>query len=125
MAMSTGGEPDVLPTVKHDGEDIDVIIEVEKKEFDTIDELTAVELETPFGTTVEIADVVDVIEGKSPETIQRRDGKMYASISADILTKDVAGISSTVEKEIEKLDLPSGIDVRFDWVTEQINESFT
>jgi len=125
MALSTAGEPDVLTTVKLDGEDIDVIIEVEEKEFDTIDELTAVELETPFGTTVEIADVVDVKEGKSPETIQRRDGKMYASISADILTKDVARISSTVEKEIEKLDLPSGIDVTFGGVTEQINESFT
>src|SRR5699024_5351165 len=67
MALSTAGEPDVLTTVNHDGKDTDVIIEVEEKEFDTIDELTAVELETPLGTTVEIADVVDVKEGKSPE----------------------------------------------------------
>src|SRR5699024_12715788 len=46
-------------------------------------------VETPLGTTVAIADVVEVQEGKSPEAIDRRDGRMYASLSANILGNDV------------------------------------
>lgn len=125
MTLSDAGESDALTTIKHDGKDIDVKIEVEEKEYDSIKDLTNLELETPLGTTVKIADVVDIKEGKSPETIERRDGKMYASVTADVLTKDVAGISTSVEKNIDKLDLPKGVNVTFGGVTEQINESFT
>lgn len=125
MAISNVGQTNALTTVTHDGEEIDVLIDVEEVEYKTIKDLTKIELETPLGTKVKIADVVDVKEGKAPETIERRDGKMYASITADILTKDVAGVSSAAEKEIDKLDLPKGVQVSFGGVTEQINESFT
>src|SRR5699024_10019455 len=113
MTLSDAGESDALTTIKHDGKEIDVKIEVEEKEYDSIKDLTNLELETPLGTTVKIADVVDIKEGKSPETVERRDGKMYASITADVLTKDVAGISTSVEKSIDKLDLPKGVNVTF------------
>ncbi|HLQ74364.1 MAG TPA: efflux RND transporter permease subunit [Bacillota bacterium] len=125
MALSNMNEADVLTTVTKDDKELNVVIPVEEKEYDKIKDMTKVTLETPLGTEVKIADVVDVEEGKSPETIQHRDGKMYASITADILTKDVAGISADVEKEIDKLDLPDGVNITFGGVTEQINESFT
>lgn len=55
----------------------------------------------------------------------RYDGRVYASVSAEVKTKDIAGVSADVQKEIGKLRLPSGVDVRMGGVTEDIQESFT
>lgn len=127
MALNTSEETKALTTVRYDGKDLDVFIASDKEEdqFDSIKEMTKIKIDSPLGEKVKIADVVQVVEGKSPETIERRDNKMYASISADILSKDVGGVSQAIESEIDKLNLPDGVQVSFGGVTEQINESFT
>ncbi|WP_088049473.1 efflux RND transporter permease subunit [Virgibacillus dakarensis] len=127
VGMSLGETSDNSPltTVKHDGEDVDVYVEVEKKDYKNIKDLTDVGIQTPLGTTIKVGDVMDVKEGKSPETIQRRDNKMVATVSADIKTDDAGAVSNQVQEKIDKLDLPSGVSVDFGGITEQINESFS
>src|SRR5690625_1983950 len=125
MALSNMNGNDVLTIVENDGMDLNVYVEVEETEYESIDDLIDTELPTPLGTTVKIADVVEVKEGKSPETIEHLNGDIYTAVTADITGKDVAGISNDVDKEISKLDLPSGVHVEFGGATEQIEESFS
>jgi len=126
IALQDTGEAPVLTTVKHDGEDIDVYVESEEETtYDSIDDITDMKIDTPLGTKVKIGDVMDVEEGKSPDTITRRQGKEYASITADIESNDAAGVSSDIDVAIEKEDFPNGVKVEFGGVTEEINESFT
>lgn len=125
MNLMGAGEAPALTTVEQDGKELNVYIEVKEDEYKSIDELKAKDIQSPLGFTVKLGDVVEVKEGKTPDTIERRDGKMYASITADVNSKDVAAISSSVESKIDDLDLPSGVKVDFGGVTEQINESFS
>lgn len=125
MSLNNASDKPVLTTVEEDGEQLDVYIDAEDVEYDSIDDLTKIEIDSPLGMKVKVSDVIDVKEGKSPEEIDRRKDKMYASISADILGNDVAGVSSDIEKEINDLELPKHISFEFGGVTEQINESFT
>lgn len=125
MNLMPPGEAPALTTVKQDGKELNVYIEVKEDEYKNIDELKNKVIQSPLGIPVKLGDVMDVEEGKTPDTIQRRDGKMYASLTADVKSKDVAAISSSVEKKISDLDLPSGVKVDFGGVTEQINESFS
>lgn len=125
MSLSNAGEAPVLTTVKHDGDDINVYVETEEKEYNSIDDLTDIEIQTPLGTTVSVGEVMDVKEEKSPDAIDRRDGKMYASLTADIKTNDAGAVSSEVDEQVSKLDLPSGVKVEFGGVTQEINDSFT
>lgn len=125
MALSDSSDNDVLTIVENDDVDVNVYVEVEEEEYDTIEDLTDIEVPTSLGTMVKIADVVDVEEGKAPETIDRLDGEIYTSITADISSNDVAGVSNQVNDDIDELDLPSNVHVEFGGVTEQIEESFT
>ncbi|UFU00632.1 efflux RND transporter permease subunit [Radiobacillus kanasensis] len=124
MNLRSTGDAPVLTTVQHDGEDINVYVEVEEKTYESIDEIKDTEIQTPLGTSVKIEDVMDVEEGKSPDTISRRNGDMYASLSADVLSSDVAAVSAEVDEKVQDLDLED-VRVEFGGVTEQINESFT
>ncbi|HZG76461.1 MAG TPA: efflux RND transporter permease subunit, partial [Paenibacillus sp.] len=126
MALSPARERPVLTSVDVEEKTYEVVIETETKTFGSIEDIERTKIASPLGMEVAIGDVVDVVEGESPNTITRKDGRLYGSVSADITSKDVAKASSDLEAAIgEELDLPATIDVEFGGVTEQINETFT
>ena len=125
MALRSAGEAPVLTTVKNDGQDINVYIETEQTDYSGIDDVTSVQVPTALGTTVEIGDVMEVVEGKASDTISRRDGQMYASLSAEVIGNNAAEITAEIDEQIEDIDLPAGVSIDHGGVTEQINESFT
>lgn len=124
MSLSNLDNGAALTTVKVNGEDVEVFIATEKEEATTFEELKKTKIPTQLGTTVELQDVMDIEEGEAPTTIHRRDGKMYTSITADILSKDTAAVSNDAQKKIEELSLPTGVTVEFGGITQQTNESF-
>ncbi|MGH2317135.1 efflux RND transporter permease subunit [Planococcus sp. SE5232] len=125
MALSGVGEAPVLTTVTNEGEELNVYIETEETEYAGIDDVTDVEIPTALGTTVTVGDVMEVEEGKSPDTINRRDGQMYASLTSDVLGNNAAEITADIDGQVAELDLPAGVSTDHGGVTEQINESFT
>ncbi len=125
LNLSNSGAKPVLTTVKHDGEEVDVFVKTDEVAYSSLKDLKDTEIQTPLGTVVRLGDVMDVKKGKAPDTIKRRDGKMYASISADVKTDDAAAVSADVKNAIHDQKLPDGVQVEFGGVTEQINESFT
>lgn len=125
MKLSQMGNREVLTTLQHDGEDVNVYIEKQQKTYKNIDELLNQSIQSPLGITVPIKDVVKIKEGKTSDTITRRDGRIYAEVSGEITTKDVAKVSKAVQTKVNKLDLPKHVDVSMGGVTEDIKESFT
>ncbi|WLV25243.1 efflux RND transporter permease subunit [Aciduricibacillus chroicocephali] len=125
MELAKTAEQPSITKVKHEGKDVSVYLQTEEREYKSLKDLENVKITTPLGTQVKIKDVLDVKTGKSPDTIERRDGRMYASVTADVKSKDVGGVSRTVESKIDKLDLPDGTTVEFGGVTEDINKAFT
>src|SRR5690606_32663418 len=125
MALSSVGEAPVLTTVTNEDKELNVYIETEETEYAGIDDVTAIEIPTALGSTVTVGEVMEVEEGKSPDTINRRDGQMYASLTADVLGNNAAEITAEIDEQIAELDLPSGVTTDHGGVTEQINESFT
>ncbi|RAZ79583.1 efflux RND transporter permease subunit [Planococcus halotolerans] len=125
MALSDVDEAPVLTTVQYEDNDINVYVETEETEYSNIDDVTGIEIPTALGTTVTIGDVMEVEEGKSPDTINRRDGQMFASLSAEVLGNNAAEITTEIDAEVADLELPSGVSIDHGGVTEQINESFS
>lgn len=125
MELSSNGQRQVLTTVQDEGKEINVYLETAEEEYEDIKDLTAKTIQSPLGTSVRIDDVTEVKEGKTSDTVTRRDGRIYANVSGEITTKDVAKISAEIQKEVNKIDLPANVDISMGGVTEDINESFT
>lgn len=125
MALMSQQDEKVLTTVKVDKKDVEVFVETEEKVFKDINDMKDIELTTPLGTVVKVGDVVDIKEGETPGTVSRLDGKINATISAKITSKDQSGVSRDVEKIIDGIDFELGVKTDFGGVTEQINETFT
>lgn len=124
-ALSENGERQAIATVKQDGEDLNVYIAAEKEQYDDIRDLMKKTIVSPLGIQVPIEDVAELKKGHTYSEIQRYDGRVYASVSAEVKTKDVAAVSADVQKAIDKLRVPSNVDVHMGGVTEDIEEAFT
>ncbi|KEK25602.1 efflux RND transporter permease subunit [Bacillus gaemokensis] len=124
MGLSNQHDRPVLTTIKKDSKDINVYVEAEKQNYETIDDLTNRKITTPLGNEVAVKDVMTVKEGETSNTVTHRDGRVYAEVIAKLTSDDVSKASAAVQKEVDKLDLPSGVDVSMGGVTKDIQESF-
>ncbi|EJS65927.1 AcrB/AcrD/AcrF family protein [Bacillus cereus] len=124
MGLSNQHDRPVLTTIKKDGKDVNVYVETEKQNYETIDDLTNRKITTPLGNEIAVKDVMTVKEGETSNTVTHRDGRVYAEVSAKLTSDDVSKASAAVQKEVDKMDLPSGVDVSMGGVTKDIQESF-
>lgn len=115
----------VLTQIEEDGKRYNVYVAVEQAEYKSVDDILAKKLRSPLGIEVSIGEVATVEEGTSPNSIARQNGKMVVNVTGNITKSDVAKVSSDLQAKVDELQLPSGVDVEFGGVTEQINETFT
>jgi len=124
--LSPHTEQNVLTTVEKDGNTLDVIVQQEAKTAPkSIDDMLEKEVPTASGKTVELSEIVKVEEGFALNTLSRSKGEYYATVSGTILGDDISKVSAEVDKEIDKLDLPNGVELGVAGVTADINETFT
>ncbi len=125
QTLSPNRERPEVTTVQQDGEELQVYLEIENDSYESIDELTNEEIQTPLGQTVQVDDIAEVEEGTTEDTISRQGGQVYASVSATSSSDDIGSISADVQEEIDNIDHPASVDLSIGGVTEDINESFS
>lgn len=126
MALSSGGQDEVLTTVTTENGELEVIVQRENNQkASTFEELLDTPVQTPMGTTMTVRDLVTVSEDETQNTLSRSEGEYYATVSGTIEGKDVSSPSADAEERINELDLPMGVTVSTGGVTADINETFT
>lgn len=126
IAMSIIGNVnrEVFTTVLDGRSELEVVIDEEKTIFKGIDEVTDLGLmETPVGK-ISIGDVANIVDEKSFSQITRKDGDIYASVSAEIKGNDIGKVTKVLKEDLEDLKLPEGVSHSFGGVSEQMEESF-
>ncbi|MBR3321334.1 MAG: efflux RND transporter permease subunit, partial [Exiguobacterium sp.] len=74
-----------LTSVTVDDKQLDVVIPNEQVTYDSVDDLQAQEIMTPFGPRP-ISDFIEIEEGTTPDTLVERDGKLLAQVSVELST---------------------------------------
>ncbi|NHM30249.1 efflux RND transporter permease subunit [Neobacillus terrae] len=126
MMLNPNKTQDVLTTIQKDGDTLDVIVQQEQsKRPESIKDILARPVPTALGTTKPLSELVTVKKGTTLNTLARSKGEYYASVSGTILGKDVSKVTSKVDKEVNKLDLPKGVTVGTAGVQADMTETFT
>ncbi|ANU15636.1 Swarming motility protein SwrC [Planococcus maritimus] len=126
MALSGGGQNEVLTTVNTDGEELEVIVQREaQQDAATFEELLETPVPTATGTMMTVGELVEVEEGTTLNTLSRSEGAYFATVSGTVTGNDVSAPSAAVQENVDELDLPAGVTVETGGVTADINETFT
>lgn len=126
MMLSPTNTKDVLTTIEKEGNTLDVVVQQEKAEQPkSVDDILATEIPTALGTTMPLSELVTVEEGTTLNTLARSKGEYYATVAGTILGDDISVATSEVDKAIDKLDLPKGVEVGVAGVAADMEETFT
>ncbi|RUL54694.1 efflux RND transporter permease subunit [Lysinibacillus antri] len=126
MALSSSGVKEVLSTVEHNGNDIEIIVQREAKVTpETVEDLLKTEIETPLGTTMSLSELVTIEKGTTLNTLTRSGGEYYATVSGTIVGDDISKASSAADDKIDDLDLPKGVTTGVAGVAADMAETFT
>ena len=123
MELNPMKQREVLTKITNGNDTIDVFIDVEKKEHKTIDDLLKETVQSPFGMEVPISEFVEVNEGTSSDTVSRRNGKVFASVTATLTAKDVAKVSVDIQKDIDELTVPDKCRNKYCWCNRRYRRS--
>ncbi|OIN67547.1 Swarming motility protein SwrC [Exiguobacterium sp. KRL4] len=118
------GEEKPLSTIKVDGKELDVIVPNEQTTYDSINDLQKTDVTTPLGVR-KLSDFISVKKGTTPDSLSERDGKLVATVTAELKTDKATEASEAIDQTVKKIDLPTGVSYEAGGVTEQIQESFT
>lgn len=126
MASSNMSDAQALTTIKRNGGDVKVYLKAPgQSNISGIGDLTGKTITSPTGKQVRISDVATVNKGQSPQSVTKRNGKLYAQVTAKVMAKDVSGATADLQNRIDKLNLPDGTSISFSGVTQQMNDSFS
>ncbi|MFC4409410.1 efflux RND transporter permease subunit [Chungangia koreensis] len=126
MALTDTGKKEVLTTVEHDGQEIEVIVQRNvKAAAESIDDVLNTPIQTMTGQTLTIGDIVEVEEGTTLNSLARSEGKYYASVSAEILEDDISKATAEADEKVKELDIPKGVTAGVDGVAADMQETFT
>jgi hydrophobic/amphiphilic exporter-1 (mainly G- bacteria), HAE1 family len=120
-----GSQPSLATIQNEDGESLDVYVQVANESFENREDLENTTIQTSLGTEVALNEIAEIEDGQSPNTLQRRDEKLYGTVSADIKSSDVASATAALQADIDELELPDGVSIDQGGTSEQITESFT
>lgn len=118
------GEEKPLSTIKVDGKELDVIVPNEQTTYGSINDLEETDVTTPLGVR-KLSEFVSVKKGTTPDSLSERNGKLVATVTAELKTDKATEASQAIDKTVKKIDLPTGVSYDAGGVTEQIQESFT
>jgi multidrug efflux pump subunit AcrB len=126
MALSETSSKEVLTTVRHDGDDLEVIVQRQAKATaSSIDDVLATEVQTALGTTTTIGELVGVEESEALNSLSRSKGEYFATVSGTITEDDISKATAAADKKIDDLDLPKGVTTGVAGVAADMAETFT
>ena len=107
-----------------DGRETEIVYINEIGEVTSAESVADRTLKAPLGDEVRIGDIAQVESVETPVSVLTRNEQEYASVSAGITERDSNGVIRAAESEIEKLDLPEGVEVSSEGVASMMSEAF-
>ena len=111
-------------TMNVNGNDVSVMVEYPKDEYDTIDKLQGITVYSPTGSAVALSDIAEIGFEDSPSSISKTDKQYQVTISGTL--NDLAAEDSLdeIHETIVKPHLSSDVKEQENTMTEMMNEEF-
>ena len=106
------------------GDEYEVFLRVPENKRKNIEDIKRLVINTRSGSTVLLGNLATIKESISPTEIKRQDRERIVKVSADIYKRPLGDVAADISQEMEKLEIPEGIDVAFGGSVEEQRDTF-
>ena len=96
---------------REDGEEYDIKVMYAPEKRTSLEDIENILIYSGTGNAVRIKDVGTVVERFTPPTIERKDRQRIITVSAVVAGAPMSEIVEKAQVEIDKMDLPSGVNI--------------
>lgn len=122
--VRTAIEGSTATKYKVNGEELDVVVRLDKEDTRDVSSLHQLMIPTPTGMRVPLSEVaqISVIEG--PNVISRENQERIVSVSAAISGTDLKSVTDAVQKELDGYPLPARYSISMGGESEEMFNAF-
>lgn len=109
---------------REDGEEYDIKVMYAPEHRTSIADIENILIYSPTGKAIRIKDVGKVVERFSPPTIERKDRERIITVSTVVSGVPMSEVVAASQKELDKMDIPAGINIELSGSYEDQQEAF-
>ncbi|MDP6798970.1 MAG: efflux RND transporter permease subunit [SAR202 cluster bacterium] len=113
----------VVTQLELDGASLEVRLLGRPDSVDTVAKIAKLTVLGPMGAAA-LEDIASVSVKQGPVTISRSDGQRSASITGGLTSDDTQAIGAEVQRRVDAIDLPPGVEVVVGGIFQEITEGF-
>ena len=106
------------------GDEYDIIVRYKESARNSLTELQNIGITTPAGQVIRLGEIADVKEHWSPPNIERKRKERIVTVSVTPYKRALNLIAADIQKEIDAVEIPSGVMVEISGAYEDMMESF-
>ncbi|MCG8525792.1 MAG: efflux RND transporter permease subunit, partial [Opitutales bacterium] len=123
-AVRTSLSGSVATLYRTNGDEVNVRVEAMAKNKESLEDIKALQISTPFGTKIPLSQVVNFETVKGPTKITRDNQVRSVSIRGDIAGRDLQSVSRDIAEGIKEVVVPSGYTIEFGGEQKEMTEAF-
>ncbi len=109
---------------KDEGQEFDIRVRLREADRDDFKKLGRIQLTTPQGQKVTLAELVKIEQGRGPSEIKRVDQERTILVTANIFRRALKDVIKDIEPKLAKIDAPADYQIKMAGETEDMKESF-
>ena len=124
--LRTAIQGTVVGIFRNKGEEIDIRLQYKEEQRETLEDFNEIRINSPLGISVPLNHLLTMEYGEGQSRISRESQTRKATVTANILGKDLAGITKNVQKKIEPFiaNMPVGYNLEFGGSYQDMVEGF-
>ncbi|MBP7583038.1 MAG: efflux RND transporter permease subunit [Spirochaetes bacterium] len=114
----------VASIYRHEGKEYDIFVRLREEDRKTVDDIKALLVRTPVGTTVPLGNVIDIVSKTGPSDITRKKQERVTYINCKAEGRDLNSVVKDIEAKIDTLPKPRNFHVQIAGAYKDMQESF-
>ncbi len=106
------------------GEETDIRVRYNKADRDSIEKIENLTINSSFGGQILLKQVAKISYDQGPIKINRENQLRVASVTSNILDRDVGSVVGDIKDKLEKFDMPSGYFIEYGGSYKQMQDTF-
>jgi HAE1 family hydrophobic/amphiphilic exporter-1 len=115
----------VASNYRYAGDEIDVRVTSTDNETSDMETLKQLQIPTALGNSIPLSEIASFDLSTGPVQIDREDQSRQASITSDLLNRDLNSVTKDIQAQLTEIQLPAGYTIDFGGENEQMAEAFS
>ena len=99
-------------TDPHTGNQYNILVRLDRRDRDHISDLGKLTVPSSTGQLVQLGNIAKVVKTKTPVEIDRKYQQRIIDVTANVTGRDLGSVSADIQKRLNRLDVPTGFQVK-------------